>query len=43
MYHYTIQLKEETFQSEDALYQKNEAEFLRNRGYVQWYLKMKNF
>lgn len=35
MYHYTIQLKEETFQSEDALYQKNEAEFLRKRGYVQ--------
>lgn len=33
-YHYTIDMSPSTFQSEDALYQKNEAEFLRARGFV---------
>tara|TARA_R110001583_G_scaffold129561_2_gene281340 strand:- start:137 stop:862 length:726 start_codon:yes stop_codon:yes gene_type:complete len=35
MYHYTINLKRETFQTEDSKYQKEEAEHLRNRGYLQ--------
>lgn len=34
MYHYTIEIKNETFQSDDATFQKNEAEFLRSRGYI---------
>ena len=34
MYHYTIEINEKTFQTEDAKFQKNEAEFLRSRGYV---------
>lgn len=34
MYHYTIAIKNETFQSNDAIFQKNEAEFLRDRGYI---------
>ncbi len=33
-YHYTIDMSPSTFQSEDAVYQKNEAEFLRARGFV---------
>lgn len=33
-YHYTIDMRPETFQTEDAKYQKFEAEFLRSRGYV---------
>ena len=33
-YHYTIDMKPETFQSEDAKFQKMEGEFLRKRGYV---------
>lgn len=34
MYHYTIELKKETFESEDAIFQKQEAEYLRSRGYI---------
>lgn len=34
MYHYTIDMKKETFESEDAKFQKSEGEFLRKRGYV---------
>jgi len=33
-YHYSIDMKPETFQSDDAKFQKNEAEFLRNRGFI---------
>lgn len=33
-YHYTIDMKNETFQSDDAKFQKNESEFLRNRGFI---------
>lgn len=32
-YHYTIDMKPQTFQTDDALFQKSEAEFLRSRGY----------
>ena len=35
MYHYTIDIKKETFESEDAQFQKEEGEFLRNRGYLE--------
>jgi glycosyltransferase involved in cell wall biosynthesis len=35
MYHYTIDLKSETFQTKDSKYQKEEAEHLRKRGYIQ--------
>ena len=35
LYHYTIDLKRETFQTEDSKYQKEEAEHLRKRGYVE--------
>ena len=35
MYHYTIDIKEETFQSTDAVFQKNEGEYLRKRGYLE--------
>lgn len=34
-YHYTIDLSPETFQTDDARFQKEEAEFLRARGYVE--------
>lgn len=34
-YYYTIDLKPETFQSEDAKFQRSEGEFLRKRGYVE--------
>lgn len=34
MYHYTIEIKPETFQTEDANFQKEEGEYLRKRGYV---------
>lgn len=33
-YYYTIDMSPETFQTDDAKFQKEEAEFLRNRGYV---------
>lgn len=33
-YYYTIDIKEETFQSDDAKFQLSESEFLRRRGYV---------
>tara|TARA_R110001583_G_scaffold27302_7_gene97769 strand:- start:27338 stop:28102 length:765 start_codon:yes stop_codon:yes gene_type:complete len=33
-YHYSIDVRSETFQTEDAKFQKSEAEFLRERGYV---------
>ena len=35
MYHYTIDLKRETFQTQDSKYQKEEAEYLRKRGYLK--------
>jgi glycosyltransferase involved in cell wall biosynthesis len=34
-YHYTIDMRPETFQTEDAKFQKSEAEHLRRRGFVQ--------
>jgi len=34
MYHYTIDMSQKTFQTEDAIFQKKEAEFLRKRGYI---------
>ena len=34
-YHYTIDLSHETFQTDDAKFQKDEGEFLRKRGFVQ--------
>lgn len=34
-YHYTIKDEPETYQTEDAKFQKDEAEFLRERGYIQ--------
>lgn len=34
MYHYTIDVKPETFQTDDAKFQKMEADFIRKRGYV---------
>lgn len=33
-YHYTIDMQPETFQTEDAKFQKSEAEYLRSRGFV---------
>ena len=33
-YHYSIEVKEDTFQSEDAKYQKLEADYLRIRGFL---------
>jgi len=33
-YHYTIEMRPQTFQTEDAKFQKREAEYLRSRGYV---------
>lgn len=35
MYHYTIKDVPETYQTNDARFQRDEAEFLRKRGYVQ--------
>ena len=34
MYHYTIDIKEETFNSDDAKFQKSEGDYLRKRGYI---------
>jgi glycosyltransferase involved in cell wall biosynthesis len=34
-YHYTIDMNPKTFQSDDAKFQKSEAEFLRNRGFLK--------
>ena len=34
-YHYTIDMKPETFQTEDAKFQKSEGKYLRGRGYVK--------
>ena len=34
MYHYTIDIKKETFESDDSKFQKEEGEFLRRRGYI---------
>ena len=33
-YHYTIDMSPQTFQTDDAKFQKSEAEFLRHRGFV---------
>ena len=33
-YHYTIDMKSETFQNDDAKFQKSESEFLRRRGFI---------
>lgn len=35
MYHYTINDVPETYQTSDALFQRDEAVFMRNRGYVK--------
>jgi glycosyltransferase involved in cell wall biosynthesis len=35
MYHYTIKDVPETYQTKDAIFQRDEAVFLRTRGYVQ--------
>lgn len=35
MYHYTINDVPETYQTSDAIFQRDEAVFLRNRGYVK--------
>jgi len=35
MYHYTINDVPETYQTNDAIFQRDEAVFLRNRGYVK--------
>lgn len=34
-YHYTIDMRPETFQSDDAKFQRNEALFLRSRGFIE--------
>jgi len=34
-YHYTIDIQPSTFQTDDAKFQKNEAEFLRQRGFIK--------
>ena len=34
-YHYTIDIKKETFHSDDAKFQKSEAEELRSRGFIE--------
>ena len=34
-YHYTIDMSPKTFQSDDAKFQKSEAEFLRERGFIK--------
>lgn len=33
-YHYTIDMRPETFSSDDAKFQKSEAEFIRKRGFI---------
>ena len=33
-YHYTIKMEPKTFESKDAKFQKSEAEYLRERGYI---------
>jgi glycosyltransferase involved in cell wall biosynthesis len=33
-YHYTIKMEPETFSSDDAKFQKSEAEYLRSRGFI---------
>jgi len=35
MYHYTIEMKKQTFESEDAKFQKQEGEHLRKRGFLE--------
>lgn len=35
MYHYTIDMKPDTFQTSDAIFQKEEGELLRRRGYIK--------
>jgi hypothetical protein len=35
MYHYTIKDVPETYQTSDAIFQRDEALFLRSRGYVK--------
>ena len=35
MYHYTINDVPETYQTDDAKFQKSEADFIRQRGYVK--------
>ena len=34
-YHYTIELKPETFQTDDAKFQRDEGIYLRTRGYIE--------
>lgn len=34
-YHYTIDMSPQTFQTEDAIFQRQEGEYLRSRGYVE--------
>ncbi|MHA2020389.1 MAG: glycosyltransferase family 2 protein [Candidatus Thorarchaeota archaeon] len=34
-YHYTINMKPETFQTDDAIFQRKEAEYLRGRGFIE--------
>ncbi len=34
-YHYTIDMSPETFQTDDAKFQKSEADFLRERGFIK--------
>jgi len=34
-YHYTIDMNPSTFQTNDALFQKSEGEYLRSRGYIE--------
>lgn len=34
-YHYSIKIRPETFSSEDAKFQKQEAEYLRERGFIK--------
>ena len=34
-YHYTIELKPETFQTDDAKFQRDEGIYLRSRGYIE--------
>ena len=34
-YHYTIKLESETFSTDDAKFQKSEAEYLRKRRYLK--------
>ena len=34
-YHYTIDMSPQTFQTDDAKFQKNEGDFLRSRGFIE--------